>query len=61
MMVHNRPSGRTYHNEADRQITAKVKQASKMLDIALLDHPIIIPENYYCFCDDGAVYRLYYF
>lgn len=55
MMIHNHPSGRTHASEADRQITAKVKQAGKMLDIALLDHLIITPETYYSFCDDGAL------
>ena len=60
-MIHNQSSGRTYTNEADRQITAKVKQADKMLDTALVYYPIITPENYYYFCGDGALYRLYYF
>lgn len=55
MMIHNHPSGRAHASEADRQITAKVKQAGKILDIALLDHLIITPETYYSFCDDGAL------
>ena len=42
-------------SEADRQITRKVAQAGKLLDIKLLDHLIITAESYYSFADDGAL------
>lgn len=55
MMVHNHPSGRTLASEADKQITRKVREAGKILDITLVDSLIITPEQYYSFADDGAL------
>lgn len=55
IMIHNHPSGKLIASEADKQITAKVKATSKILDIQLLDHLIITPENYYSFTDEGAL------
>ncbi|MEK6511218.1 JAB domain-containing protein [Myroides odoratimimus] len=55
ILVHNHPSGKLNPSEADKQITAKIKQASQVLDIALLDHLIITPESYYSFADEGVL------
>nr|WP_244860594.1 JAB domain-containing protein [Flavobacterium psychroterrae] len=55
IMVHNHPSGKTLPSEADRQITRKVREAGRLLDIVLLDHVIITTEGYYSFADDGAL------
>ncbi|MEC4094990.1 JAB domain-containing protein [Myroides odoratimimus] len=55
IIVHNHPSGKLNPSEADKQITAKIKQASQILDIALLDHLIITPESYYSFADKGVI------
>lgn len=55
ILVHNHPSGKLQPSDADRQITQKIKQASQILDIALLDHLIITPESYYSFADQGVL------
>lgn len=55
ILVHNHPSGKLQPSEADKHITAKIKQASHLLDIALLDHLIITPESYYSFADQGVL------
>lgn len=55
ILVHNHPSGKLQPSDADKQITAKIKQASQLLDIALLDHLIITPESYYSFADEGVL------
>ena len=55
IMAHNHPSGKLLASEADKAITQKIKAAGKLLDIAVLDHLIITPENYYSFADDGAI------
>ncbi|MTG98895.1 DNA repair protein [Myroides sp. BIT-d1] len=55
IIVHNHPSGKLNPSEADKQITAKIKQASQVLDIALLDHLIITLESYYSFADEGVL------
>jgi DNA repair protein RadC len=55
LMIHNHPSGKTTASEADKQITRKVLEAGKLLDIKLIDHLIITLESYYSFADDGAI------
>lgn len=55
IMAHNHPSGKLIASEADHSITQKVKAARKLLDIAVLDHLIVTPENYYSFADDGTL------
>ena len=55
ILVHNHPSGKLQPSDADRQITQKIKQASNILDIALLDHLIITSESYYSFADEGVL------
>jgi len=55
IIVHNHPSGKLAPSDADRQITRKIKEASKLLDIALLDHLIITEESYYSFTDEGIL------
>ncbi|MBB1139033.1 MULTISPECIES: JAB domain-containing protein [Myroides] len=55
IIVHNHPSGKLTPSDADRQITRKIKEASKMLDITLLDHLIITAESYYSFADEGIL------
>jgi DNA repair protein RadC len=55
MMIHNHPSGNLTASEADKQITRKVKEAGRLLDITLLDSLIITTESYYSFADEGAL------
>lgn len=55
IVVHNHPSGKLAPSDSDRQITRKIKEASKILDITLLDHLIITEESYYSFADEGTL------
>ena len=55
VMIHNHPSGNLTASEADKQITRKVKEAGRLLDITLLDSLIITTESYYSFADEGAL------
>lgn len=55
MIIHNHPSGNLVASEADKQITRKVKEAGRLLDIILLDSLIITTESYYSFADEGAL------
>ncbi|WP_010249217.1 JAB domain-containing protein [Myroides injenensis] len=55
IIIHNHPSGKLDPSDADRQITRKIKEASKILDITLLDHLIITEESYYSFVDEGTL------
>ena len=53
ILVHNHPSGNLNPSEADKQISNKLRDASKLLDITTLDSIIITREGYYSFADEG--------
>ena len=55
ILAHNHPSGNLKPSEADIQLTQKVKDAAKLLDIELLDHIIISSEGFYSFVDEGIM------
>lgn len=50
--VHNHPSGNLKPSQADIDLTKKLKEAGKLIDIVLLDHLIIGEKNYYSFADE---------
>tara|TARA_R110002167_G_scaffold131257_2_gene314980 strand:+ start:1318 stop:1812 length:495 start_codon:yes stop_codon:yes gene_type:complete len=56
LLVHNHPSGKLKPSEADKNLTAKIKNAAKLFDVTVLDHLIIIPNgDYYSFADNGEL------
>ena len=52
ILTHNHPSGTLKPSEADKQLTIKLKQAAKSLDIKVLDHLIITEKAYFSFADE---------
>lgn len=55
ILSHNHPSGILEPSEADKQITQKLKDAGKSLDIRVLDHVIVTEKGYYSFMDEGVL------
>lgn len=56
VLSHNHPSGNTAPSTQDIDITRKIKEAGKYMDITVLDHIIISAEgNYYSFADEGIM------
>ncbi|MDN3641896.1 JAB domain-containing protein [Lutimonas halocynthiae] len=56
ILAHNHPSGNLKPSDSDKRLTSKIKQASELLDIKLLDHLIITPsQEYFSFADDGII------
>lgn len=53
VLVHNHPSGTCGPSELDVRITRKLKEASKLFDICLIDHVIIGSGKYFSFSDNG--------
>ena len=53
--VHNHPSGNLKPSQADIELTKKLKEAAKLIDIVLLDHLIIGDKKYYSFADEGTI------
>ena len=52
ILAHNHPSGTLVPSEADKEITNKLIDASKILDIKVLDHLIIAGDSYFSFADN---------
>jgi DNA repair protein RadC len=57
IVAHNHPSGNTQPSQADIQLTQRLKDAGKLLEIQLLDHVILTSErsSYYSFADEGIL------
>lgn len=55
ILCHNHPSGNLLPSEADKDITRKIKEAGKHMDIPVLDHLIIGNGSYFSFADDGLI------
>lgn len=56
IVSHNHPSGTLRPSRADEDLTSKLKEAAKWMDLKLLDHLIISPTSeYYSFADEGKL------
>ncbi|TDS60199.1 JAB domain-containing protein [Myroides indicus] len=55
ILVHNHPSGKLKPSHADIQLTKKVVEAGKIMDIVILDHFIITEFDYFSFADNGLI------
>lgn len=56
IVAHNHPSGTLSPSIADKRLTEKIKKAGELLDIKLLDHLILTPDNqYFSFIDEGLL------
>lgn len=55
ILAHNHPSGNLKPSGNDLNITKKLVEAGKMLDLFILDHLIITNKKYYSFGDEGLI------
>jgi DNA repair protein RadC len=55
IVAHNHPSGNLAPSRSDIDLTHKIKEAGRFLEIQLLDHLIVTPEGYYSFADEGVL------
>ena len=55
ILSHNHPSGNLQPSQVDIDLTRKIKEAGKLLEIQLLDHIILTTEGYYSFADEGLI------
>lgn len=55
IIFHNHPSGTLVASNADKHITKKIKEASQLLDIRLLDHIIVTKDSYFSFADENLL------
>lgn len=55
ILVHNHPSGNLKPSIPDDNLTSKIKEAGKLIDVRVLDHIIIAPQGYYSYADEGRM------
>ncbi|MEZ0541621.1 RadC family protein [Fibrella arboris] len=55
ILAHNHPSGNLTPSQADRELTRKLKEAGRFLDIPVLDHLIVTDRTYLSFADEGIL------
>jgi DNA repair protein RadC len=55
ILCHNHPSGNLKPSVADQELTLKIKEAAKYLDIKVMDHIIVSEEGYFSFADEGIL------
>jgi DNA repair protein RadC len=55
ILCHNHPSGNLKPSRADRELTAKIKEAAHFFDIHILDHIIVGDDGYFSFADEGVL------
>ena len=55
ILSHNHPSGNTKPSQADIQLTKKLKEGGKLVDIPVLDHIIFTDKGYFSFLDEGLI------
>jgi DNA repair protein RadC len=55
ILVHNHPSGNLKPSEADKELTRRLSNAGKLLEIPVLDHLIFTDGGYLSFADEGML------
>ena len=55
ILCHNHPSGVAEPSDADRQITARLRNALELVDVRLLDHLVVGDQSYCSMAQRGLV------
>ena len=55
ILYHNHPSGSLHPSGQDVELTNKIREAARYLDIRLMDHIIVSEEGYFSFADKGLL------
>ena len=55
ILAHNHPSGSLKPSRADIELTRKIKEGGRLLEITVLDHLIISNEAFYSMADEGTM------
>ncbi len=55
IISHNHPSGGLKPSKQDEELTHKIKEAGRLLEIRLLDHIIVTSEGHFSFADQGLL------
>lgn len=54
-VIHNHPSGNMKPSQTDIELTKRINDSCRLMDISLLDHLIVTEEDYFSFADEGLL------
>lgn len=55
IVAHNHPSGNLTASQSDIELTKRLRDGGRLLEIQLLDHLIMTTEGYFSFADEGMI------
>ncbi|MEE0520898.1 MAG: DNA repair protein RadC [Bacteroidaceae bacterium] len=55
ILVHNHPSGNMRPSNADDDLTRRVREASRAVNMRMLDHVIVSEDDYYSYAENGKL------
>jgi DNA repair protein RadC len=57
IVSHNHPSGALKPSDSDVELTNRLKEGARLLDISVLDHLVVTPQfgKYFSFADEGMI------
>lgn len=55
ILIHNHPSGNTTPSSHDDNLTRRISEAAKILELRVIDHVIIAGNEYYSYADNGRM------
>lgn len=58
IVAHNHPSGNVAPSIPDRDITQRLRQAGKLLEVDVMDHIIVTEKEFFSFSNEGLMYGL---
>lgn len=53
ILAHNHPSGNLSASQLDIELTKRMRDGGKLLEVQLLDHIIVTEDGYFSFADEG--------
>lgn len=55
IIAHNHPSGNKQPSREDNEITQKLREAGKIIEIELTDHIIFTKDDFYSYANEGII------
>lgn len=55
IVAHNHPSGNLKPSQSDIELTKKIREGGKLMEISVLDHLIVAGRKYFSFADEGLM------
>ena len=55
ILAHNHPSGNLQPSQADIDLTRRMREGGKLLEVQVLDHLVVTCEGFYSFADEGLL------